>query len=157
MSSSIRDPTEGEAAASPSLAPPSLSECLRPTVPWVFFVFLSNRSDTLPLATKYNIKCVGLSPDGRLAIIVDEGNRCWCGQALGRLCTLWAVVKFSFIARVQGVHVPGLSGALRGGSGGQSDTLASCRGCCSASQLGVQVGAPSLPLQGFCAQRLLLP
>ncbi|KAK7814914.1 hypothetical protein U0070_026415 [Myodes glareolus] len=38
------------------------------------FVFLSNRSDTLPLATKYNIKCVGLSPDGRLAIIVDEGG-----------------------------------------------------------------------------------
>lgn len=35
---------------------------------------LSNRSSTLPLATRYNVRCVGLSPDGRLAIIVDEGN-----------------------------------------------------------------------------------
>lgn len=35
---------------------------------------LSNKSNTLPLATRYNVKCVGLSPDGRLAIIVDEGN-----------------------------------------------------------------------------------
>lgn len=35
---------------------------------------LSNKSNTLPLATRYNIKCVGLSPDGRLAIIVDEGD-----------------------------------------------------------------------------------
>ena len=39
------------------------------------FLSPSNKSDTLPLATRYNIKCVGLSPDGRLAIIVDEGNR----------------------------------------------------------------------------------
>ncbi|GAB1295284.1 Periodic tryptophan protein 2 homolog [Apodemus speciosus] len=38
------------------------------------FDLKNNRSDTLPLATKYNIKCVGLSPDGRLAIIVDEGG-----------------------------------------------------------------------------------
>ncbi|XP_032485862.1 periodic tryptophan protein 2 homolog isoform X1 [Phocoena sinus] len=38
------------------------------------FLFPSNKSDTLPLATRYNIKCVGLSPDGRLAIIVDEGG-----------------------------------------------------------------------------------
>lgn len=38
------------------------------------FVSFSNKSDTLPLATRYNIKCVGLSPDGRLAIIVDEGK-----------------------------------------------------------------------------------
>ncbi|XP_012882812.1 PREDICTED: periodic tryptophan protein 2 homolog [Dipodomys ordii] len=38
------------------------------------FALCSNRSNTLPLATKYNIKCVGLSPDGRLAIIVDEGG-----------------------------------------------------------------------------------
>lgn len=36
---------------------------------------LSNKSNTLPLATRYNVKCVGLSPDGRLAIVVDEGNR----------------------------------------------------------------------------------
>ncbi|XP_011374679.1 periodic tryptophan protein 2 homolog [Pteropus vampyrus] len=35
---------------------------------------LSNKSNTLPLATRYNVKCVGLSPDGRLAIIVDEGG-----------------------------------------------------------------------------------
>nr|AAI28481.1 Pwp2 protein [Mus musculus] len=38
------------------------------------FDLKNNRSNTLPLATKYNIKCVGLSPDGRLAIIVDEGG-----------------------------------------------------------------------------------
>nr|XP_017822568.2 periodic tryptophan protein 2 homolog isoform X2 [Callithrix jacchus] len=38
------------------------------------FDLKNNRSDTLPLATRYNIQCVGLSPDGRLAIIVDEGG-----------------------------------------------------------------------------------
>ncbi|XP_037380765.1 periodic tryptophan protein 2 homolog isoform X1 [Talpa occidentalis] len=38
------------------------------------FDLRNNRSDTLPLATRYNVKCVGLSPDGRLAIIVDEGG-----------------------------------------------------------------------------------
>ncbi|KFO28101.1 Periodic tryptophan protein 2 like protein, partial [Fukomys damarensis] len=37
-------------------------------------LFLSNKSDTLPLATRFNVRCVGLSPDGRLAIIVDEGG-----------------------------------------------------------------------------------
>lgn len=41
---------------------------------------LSNKSNTLPLATRYNIKCVGLSPDGRLAIIVDEGNHPRLGE-----------------------------------------------------------------------------
>lgn len=40
----------------------------------LWFLSPSNKSNTLPLATRYNIKCVGLSPDGRLAIIVDEGN-----------------------------------------------------------------------------------
>lgn len=40
----------------------------------LWFLSLSNKSNTLPLATRYNVKCVGLSPDGRLAIIVDEGN-----------------------------------------------------------------------------------
>ncbi|KAB1283819.1 Periodic tryptophan protein 2-like protein [Camelus dromedarius] len=38
------------------------------------FDLKNNKSDTLPLATRYNVKCVGLSPDGRLAIIVDEGG-----------------------------------------------------------------------------------
>ncbi|XP_012634527.2 periodic tryptophan protein 2 homolog [Microcebus murinus] len=38
------------------------------------FDLKNNKSDTLPLATRYNIKCVGLSPDGRLAIVVDEGG-----------------------------------------------------------------------------------
>uniref|UniRef100_A0A452VNP3 PWP2 small subunit processome component n=1 Tax=Ursus maritimus TaxID=29073 RepID=A0A452VNP3_URSMA len=38
------------------------------------FDLKNNRSNTLPLATRYNVRCVGLSPDGRLAIIVDEGN-----------------------------------------------------------------------------------
>ncbi|XP_008565933.1 PREDICTED: periodic tryptophan protein 2 homolog [Galeopterus variegatus] len=38
------------------------------------FDLKNNKSDTLPLATQYNVKCVGLSPDGRLAIIVDEGG-----------------------------------------------------------------------------------
>ncbi|KAG8513714.1 Periodic tryptophan protein 2, partial [Galemys pyrenaicus] len=37
-------------------------------------VFDLKKSDTLPLATRYNVKCVGLSPDGRLAIIIDEGG-----------------------------------------------------------------------------------
>uniref|UniRef100_W5M7N2 PWP2 small subunit processome component n=1 Tax=Lepisosteus oculatus TaxID=7918 RepID=W5M7N2_LEPOC len=32
----------------------------------------SNRSETLPVATTKNITCVGLSPDGNLAILVDE-------------------------------------------------------------------------------------
>ncbi|XP_004696955.1 periodic tryptophan protein 2 homolog [Echinops telfairi] len=38
------------------------------------FDLKNNKSDTLPLATRYNISCVGLSPDGRLAILVDEGG-----------------------------------------------------------------------------------
>ncbi|XP_058152309.1 LOW QUALITY PROTEIN: periodic tryptophan protein 2 homolog [Dasypus novemcinctus] len=38
------------------------------------FDLKNNKSDTLPLATRYNVKCVGLSPDGCLAIIVDEGG-----------------------------------------------------------------------------------
>ncbi|XP_062060510.1 periodic tryptophan protein 2 homolog [Lepus europaeus] len=38
------------------------------------FDLKNNKSETLPLATRYNVKCVGLSPDGRLAIIVDEGG-----------------------------------------------------------------------------------
>uniref|UniRef100_A0A2K6UYM4 Periodic tryptophan protein 2 homolog n=1 Tax=Saimiri boliviensis boliviensis TaxID=39432 RepID=A0A2K6UYM4_SAIBB len=38
------------------------------------FDLKNNKSDTLPLATRYNVKCVGLSPDGRLAVIVDEGG-----------------------------------------------------------------------------------
>lgn len=46
----------------------------------LWFLSPSNKSNTLPLATRYNIKCVGLSPDGRLAIIVDEGNRLDWGQ-----------------------------------------------------------------------------
>lgn len=77
MNSSIRGPVAGESAIciAISLVCLSAGDQLCTGV----FVFLSNRSDTLPLATKYNIKCVGLSPDGRLAIIVDEGNRFWCG------------------------------------------------------------------------------
>ncbi|XP_022371691.1 periodic tryptophan protein 2 homolog [Enhydra lutris kenyoni] len=38
------------------------------------FDLKNNKSNTLPLATRYNVKCVGLSPDGRLAIIIDEGG-----------------------------------------------------------------------------------
>ncbi|KAK2509227.1 hypothetical protein MC885_009195 [Smutsia gigantea] len=38
------------------------------------FDLKNNRSSTLPLATCYNVRCVGLSPDGRLAIIIDEGG-----------------------------------------------------------------------------------
>ncbi|XP_051685245.2 periodic tryptophan protein 2 homolog [Oryctolagus cuniculus] len=38
------------------------------------FDLKNNKSETLPLATRYNVKCMGLSPDGRLAIIVDEGG-----------------------------------------------------------------------------------
>lgn len=75
MNSSI-GPYGGESAVSlaGSLVQVHETNCVRGG-----FVFLSNRSDTLPLATKYNIKCVGLSPDGRLAIIVDEGTRSRCG------------------------------------------------------------------------------
>uniref|UniRef100_A0A3Q3VL60 Small-subunit processome Utp12 domain-containing protein n=1 Tax=Mola mola TaxID=94237 RepID=A0A3Q3VL60_MOLML len=34
---------------------------------------LKNTSETLPLSTTKNITCVGLSPEGNLAIVVDEG------------------------------------------------------------------------------------
>lgn len=51
----------------------SPSDNMRPTYT-LWFLSLSNKSNTLPLTTRYNVKCVGLSPDGRLAIIVDEGN-----------------------------------------------------------------------------------
>ncbi|KAJ6667645.1 hypothetical protein lerEdw1_016766 [Lerista edwardsae] len=36
------------------------------------FDLKNNKSETLPLATRYNVACVGLSPDGNLAILVDE-------------------------------------------------------------------------------------
>lgn len=39
----------------------------------VLILFPSNKSETLPLATRYNITFVGLSPDGNLAILIDEG------------------------------------------------------------------------------------
>lgn len=35
---------------------------------------LSNTSETLPISTTKNITCVGLSPDGNLAVVVDEGK-----------------------------------------------------------------------------------
>lgn len=52
----------------------SRSDSMRPPSR-LWFLSPSNKSNTLPLTTRYNVKCVGLSPDGRLAIIVDEGNR----------------------------------------------------------------------------------
>lgn len=36
------------------------------------FDLKNNKSETLPLATRCNVACVGLSPDGNLAILVDE-------------------------------------------------------------------------------------
>uniref|UniRef100_A0A8D0L2J1 PWP2 small subunit processome component n=1 Tax=Sphenodon punctatus TaxID=8508 RepID=A0A8D0L2J1_SPHPU len=36
------------------------------------FDLKNNKSETLPLATRHNITCVGLSPDGSLAILIDE-------------------------------------------------------------------------------------
>ncbi|XP_043928437.1 periodic tryptophan protein 2 homolog [Protopterus annectens] len=36
------------------------------------FDLKNNRAETLPLSTSYNIKCVGLSPDGNFAILIDE-------------------------------------------------------------------------------------
>lgn len=36
--------------------------------------YCSNKSETLPVSTTKNITCVGLSPDGNLAILVDEGK-----------------------------------------------------------------------------------
>ncbi|XP_061483500.1 periodic tryptophan protein 2 homolog [Rhineura floridana] len=36
------------------------------------FDLKNNKSETLPLATQYNVTCVGLSPDGNLGILVDE-------------------------------------------------------------------------------------
>lgn len=39
----------------------------------VFSSILSNTSETLPISTTKNIACVGLSPDGNVAIVVDEG------------------------------------------------------------------------------------
>lgn len=40
---------------------------------YLFPISHSNKSETLPLATRCNVACVGLSPDGNLAILVDEG------------------------------------------------------------------------------------
>lgn len=34
---------------------------------------LSNTSETFPISTTKNITCVGVSPDGNVAIVVDEG------------------------------------------------------------------------------------
>ncbi|XP_036299613.1 periodic tryptophan protein 2 homolog isoform X2 [Pipistrellus kuhlii] len=48
------------------------------------FDLKNNKSNTLPLTTRYNVKCVGLSPDGRLAIIVDEGGNALLVSLVGR-------------------------------------------------------------------------
>jgi len=40
---------------------------------WGLLFFFSNRSETLPVSTTKNITCFGVSPDGNLAILVDEG------------------------------------------------------------------------------------
>lgn len=66
---------------------PAPAPCPSPDVTSImaqlWFLSPSNKSNTLPLATRYNIKCVGLSPDGRLAIIVDEGNCFDWGAGVG--------------------------------------------------------------------------
>lgn len=199
------------------LVPASPSDDMTPTLGSAFC--LSNKSNTLPLATRYNIKCVGLSPDGRLAIIVDEGDafspemRQWCRVVTGG--TGWGVGMGVRVTRgrlqiLLGPHpVAPMSGALvcrRGGGwtclgsslavcpGPQAGAglcvvggwgrfpelccytgrrtsmhlscvgrmaittlLPFCRGRRAAGQPGVQVRAAPLPLQGLCAQRLLLP
>lgn len=42
---------------------------------WFYCLPCSNTSETLPFSTTKNITCVGLSPDGSLAIVVDEGTK----------------------------------------------------------------------------------
>lgn len=64
-------------------------------------------------------------------------------------------VRVNLIAWVQAVRVPG--GQARCIWGWVATVSLSRRRRRSASQLGVQVRAPPLPLQGFRAQRLLLP
>ncbi|XP_076839632.1 PWP2 small subunit processome component [Brachyhypopomus gauderio] len=53
------------------------------------FDLKNNKSETLPVSTQKNIACVGLSPDGNLAILVDEDG---------------AVVLVSLITRAELYH-----------------------------------------------------
>ena len=38
-------------------------------------IYFSNKSETLPVESEFNFTAVGLSPDGRLAIAVNEGKQ----------------------------------------------------------------------------------
>nr|XP_008174682.1 periodic tryptophan protein 2 homolog isoform X1 [Chrysemys picta bellii] len=48
------------------------------------FDLKNNKSETLPLATRHNITCVGLSPDGSLAILVDEEGAALLVSLIGK-------------------------------------------------------------------------
>lgn len=55
----------------------------------------SNTSETLPISTSKNITCVGVSPDGNLALVVDEGEQ------LLRLASGWMLYRD---LKVQSTH-----------------------------------------------------
>uniref|UniRef100_A0A8V0YWC1 Periodic tryptophan protein 2 homolog n=1 Tax=Gallus gallus TaxID=9031 RepID=A0A8V0YWC1_CHICK len=48
------------------------------------FDLKNNKCETFPLATRHNIVCVGLSPDGSLAILVDEEGAALLVSVIGK-------------------------------------------------------------------------
>ncbi|RVE75066.1 hypothetical protein OJAV_G00013050 [Oryzias javanicus] len=64
------------------------------------FNLKNNTSETLPVSTTKNITCVGVSPDGRLAIVVDEDG----AALLVSLVTRAVLHHFHFHKPVSGVR-----------------------------------------------------
>uniref|UniRef100_A0A8C2AFH9 PWP2 small subunit processome component n=1 Tax=Cyprinus carpio TaxID=7962 RepID=A0A8C2AFH9_CYPCA len=48
------------------------------------FDLKNNKSETLPVSTTKNISCLGISPDGNLAILIDEAVKCHSSKCLNR-------------------------------------------------------------------------
>lgn len=70
----------------------------------------SNKSETLPVSTTKNITCVGLSPDGNLAVLVDEGKSRYTDMELVSLnmmaFALFTRPRYWWLMGWEGAEVP---------------------------------------------------
>ncbi len=76
--------------------------------------FISNKSETLPVSTTKNISCLGISPDGNLAILIDEGmeksNHSPCiffpvKSSITNVKTILKIIPFNLNQRVNSLRI----------------------------------------------------
>ncbi len=76
--------------------------------------FISNKSETLPVSTTKNISCLGISPDGNLAILIDEGmeksNHSPCiffpvKSSITNVKTILKIIPFNLNPRVNSLRI----------------------------------------------------